>query len=154
VGREFPICAGVALPPDAPTGSLLAGAPGWLYALARVVQEARSRSVPLDIFDASVTAIELPSVQAGSSSDPADSDILSVLGPDPADVPTVPMPLAHALPWPELPVVFDAARPTSFWWTSPGTGSPLRGFTTDNGLSPSLLVTLMRPLTIRLGGGR
>ena len=60
------------------------------------------------------------------------------------DVPTVPMPLAHALPWPELPLQFDPAGTTSYWWTNTGNGGPLRGFTSDAGLSPSLLLTLMR----------
>jgi type VI secretion system protein ImpM len=152
VGREFPLCAGVVLPLDAPTGPLLADAHGWLWELARIVIDARKRPVPLDVFDASIQAIALPRAAGNGLSTTGDGDILSVLGPDPADVPTLPMPLAQALPWPELPVIFNAGIPTSYWWTSPGAGSPLRGFTTDVGLAPSLLVTLMRPLTGRPGG--
>jgi hypothetical protein len=60
------------------------------------------------------------------------------------------MPLAHVVPWPELPMMFDAEKPTSFWWTHHSRNSPLRGFTSDIGLAPSLFMTLMRPLVPRM----
>jgi type VI secretion system protein ImpM len=145
VGREFPLCAGVALPPEADSGPLLADAHGWMWTLGKLVTEARERGLPLDVFDAAVQAIPLPL----SVSDPAtvggEGDIFSVLGLGPADVPTIPMPLAQAVPWPGLPALFDPQTPTSFWWTNPGAGGPLRGFSTEGPLAPSLLVTLMRP---------
>jgi len=80
-------------------------------------------------------------------------DILSMLNMDDAsaDVPTIPMPLAHSLPWPDLPRIFDQRGFTSYWWTNTGAGGPLRGFTTDVGLAPSLMLTLMRP---QFGGAR
>ena len=150
VGREFPLCAGVVLPAGTPAIQLLAEAHGWLAALDRLVIHARDRSLPLEDFDASVRAIALPLPRADGLSSDGGDDILAVLGTGPVDVPTVPMPLAHTVPWPELPMMFDPEVPTSFWWTHPGSGSPLRGFTSDIGLAPSLFVTLMRPLVPRM----
>ncbi|MEO8345030.1 MAG: type VI secretion system-associated protein TagF [Betaproteobacteria bacterium] len=149
VGREFPLCAGVVLPGSTAAIQLLAEAHGWLDTLGRIVIEARDHSLPLEDFDTSVRAIALPRPRAHAISSGGGEDILGVLGAGPVDVPTVPMPLAHALPWPELPMMFDAGNPTCFWWTHPGPGTPLRGFTSDIGLTPSLFVTLMRPLVPR-----
>jgi type VI secretion system protein ImpM len=150
VGREFPLCAGVVLPPGTSAVQLLSEAHGWLTALGHVLLDARDRATPLEAFDASVQAIALPRPRPpGLSSDGGD-DILAILGTGPVDVPTVPMPLAHAVPWPELPMMFDAEIPTSFWWTHPGPGSPLRGFSSDTGLTPSLFVTLISPLVPRM----
>ena len=146
VGREFPICAGVALPADAPTGQLLADAHGWLWSLGRTVIEARDRAISLEAFDEAIRSIELPRITASSDAEAGMSDIIDIIGPSVADVPTVPMPLAYALPWPELPTLFDATEPTCFWWTNTSAGGPLRGFTTELGLAPSLFVRLMQPL--------
>jgi type VI secretion system protein ImpM len=145
VGREFPMCAGIALPPGASAVQLLADAHRWLRALALIVVDARDRPVRLDAFGASIQAIQLPSSSAVPSM-AGSGDIFGVLGVGQVDVPTVPMALAHALPWPELPMTFDAGARTSFWWTSDAGGRPVRGFTTDVGLAPSLFVTLMQPL--------
>jgi type VI secretion system protein ImpM len=150
VGREFPICAGVVLPPGATAGQLLADAHGWLRTLTQRVLEARDRPLSVEVFDAAVLAITLPRSQAPGLSSASGDDILAVLGTGPADVPTVPMPLAHAVPWTELPMMFDTEKPTSYWWTHPGPGWPLRGFTSEAGLVPSLLVTLVRPLVPRM----
>ena len=150
VGRAFPLCAGIVLPPDAVVGQLLADAHGWLSRLGEVVVRARDRGLPLEEFDAAVRAIALPSTSQRVPTDGGD-DILNVLGLAPLDAPTVPMPLAHAIPWPELPLIFDANAATSFWWTKPTAGAPLTGFTTDSGLSPSLLLRLMGPPAARSG---
>jgi type VI secretion system protein ImpM len=147
VGRQFPLCAGVVLPAGTSAVQFLADADGWLVALGRIVLEARDHQVPLEAFDASVRAIVLPRPRARELSGEGGEDILAVLGTGHGDVPTVPLPLAHTLPWPELPMLFDPDTPMSFWWTHAGTKWPLRGFTTDSGLAPSLLVTLMRPLS-------
>jgi type VI secretion system protein ImpM len=152
VGREFPLCAGIALPPDAATNRLLADAHGWLWSLGQVVVEARDRVLPLEEFDAQVQAIPLPPVSKRGPPSTGGADILDVLGLGPIDAPTVPMPLAHAVPWPELPEIFDAEKPTSFWWTNSAAGAPLRGFTTDVGLAPSLLIRLMGPAESRSNG--
>jgi type VI secretion system protein ImpM len=144
VGREFPLCAGVAVPADA-SQPLLASAHDWLQQLGKIVAQAKARPSTVDAFDAAVTAIALPS---GKPSDGEGiGDILSMLNVDDADedVPTIPMPLAHSLPWPDLPRIFDERGYTSYWWTNTGAGGPLRGFTTDVGLAPSLMLTLMRP---------
>jgi type VI secretion system protein ImpM len=153
VGREFPLCAGVALPPDAATNRLLADVPGWLSRLGQVVVEARDRGLPLDEFDANIRAIALPPPAKRGAPVTGGNDILDILGLGPIDAPTVPMPLAHAVPWPELPMIFDAEKPTSFWWTNPGPGVALSGFTTDLGLDPSLLIRLMGPVTPRIVNG-
>jgi type VI secretion system protein ImpM len=152
VGREFPLCAGVALPRDAVVGSLLADAEGWLKSLGDVVVEGRDQAMPLEAFDAKVQAIRIPSPSTRADAS-GGSDILDVLGMGALDDPTVPMPFAHVVPWPELPMIFDADKPTSFWWTAPRDGVPATGFTTDSGLSPSLLVRLMSPLPSRPGNG-
>lgn len=145
VGREFPICAGIAVTDDRAVRALLADSHGWLWSLGQCVVDARDRHLPLELFDACVQDIALPSVEPEHAGNDGAADILSVLGSG-ADVTTLPMPLAQALPWPELPIMFDADAGTSFWWTNAGAGAPLRGFTTDGGLSGSLMVTLMRPL--------
>jgi len=93
-----------------------------------------------------VQAIQLPQLSALGFSSDGNRDILSIVGLGAADVATLPMPLAQALPWPELPSMFDARANKSFWWTNSGAGGPLRGFSTEGGLEPSLMVTLMRPL--------
>jgi type VI secretion system protein ImpM len=147
VGREFPLCAGVVVPQGISPMPLLAEAHGWLAALGRIVLDAREHQVPLDVFDAAIQAIALPRERQHGLSSEGGDDILAVLGTGPVDVPTVPMPLAHAMPWPELPMMFDPEKPMSFWWTQAGGSWPLRGFTTEVGLAPSLLVTLMRPLS-------
>lgn len=152
VGREFPLCAGVAVPEGVAPAALLASAHDWLQQLGRIVAQAKARPSTVDAFDAAVTAIGLPS--PGSTQEAGGlGDILSVLNVDDAseDVPTIPMPLAHSLPWPDLPRIFDDRGTTSYWWTNTGAGGPLRGFTTDVGLAPSLMLTLMRP---QFGGGR
>jgi type VI secretion system protein ImpM len=144
VGREFPLCAGVAVPAGA-SQPLLASAHDWLQQLGKIVAQAKARPSTVDAFDAAVTAVALPS---GKSSEAEGiGDILSMLNVDDADedVPTIPMPLAHSLPWPDLPRIFDERGYTSYWWTNTGAGGPLRGFTTDVGLAPSLMLTLMRP---------
>jgi len=153
VGREFPLYAGVALPPDAATHLLLADADGWLWRLGQVVVEARDRVLPLDEFDAKVQAITLPSARQDGVAATGGGEILGILGLGPIDAPTVPMPLARAVPWPELPMIFDAENPTSYWWTNTGTSTTLSGFTTDLGLDPSLLIRLMGPVTPRIGNG-
>src|SRR5439155_25245779 len=102
--------------------------------------------IPLEAFDEAVRSIPLPHIAPAAIPDAGMSDIIDIIGAA-ADVPTVPMPLAYALPWPELPTLFDAGTPTSFWWTNAGAGGPLRGFTTEVGLAPSLLVRLMQPLS-------
>jgi len=153
VGREFPLCAGIALPPEGAAGYLLADAHGWLANLGAVVVDARDRAVPLEEFDAAIRSIPLPTSAPRAASTAGGDDILDILGLAPLDAPTVPMPLAHAVPWPELPMIFDVTNPTSFWWTSSGSGSALRGFTTESSLSPSLLVRLMGPATARPGDG-
>jgi len=145
VGREFPLCAGVLLPRNAATNQLLAEVPGWLWSLGEAVVEARDRALPLDEFDAIVRSIPLPSASRGVAPATGGNDILDILGLGPLDAPTVPMPLAHAVPWPELPMIFDAEKPTAFWWTNPGAGRALSGFTTDAGLTPALLIRLMGP---------
>ncbi|MDQ6618119.1 MAG: type VI secretion system-associated protein TagF, partial [Pseudomonadota bacterium] len=147
VGREFPICAGVALTGDAASRELIADAHGWMWSLGELIVEARDRPMPLEAFDASLLDIPLPAIPAESGGSTSDHDILSVLGDGGADVATLPMRLAQALPWPELPNMFDSSSATSFWWTNAGAGGPLRGFSTDDGLAPSVMVTLMRPLT-------
>ena len=150
VGREYPICAGVALDDEIAIRDMIADAHGWLWSLGQRVLDARDRQLPLEAFDASVLAIALPQ-RHESHAGSIGNDDLTMLQPEAADVTTLPMPLAQALPWPELPSLFDAENPTSFWWTNPGAGSPLRGFSTDAGLSASLMVTLMRPLTTLAG---
>ena len=144
VGRDFPLCAGVALPPHASPAALLDGAHEWLAALGRAVAAARARPTTIEAFDEAVLAIALPIGTPNGLSGGGGDDILSILDDSGLDVPTVPMPLAHALPWPELPLQFDPDGATSYWWTNTGNGGPLRGFTTEAGLSPSLLLTLMR----------
>ena len=106
----------------------------------------------VEAFDQAVTSIRLPGPGKASQGDDI-GDILSMLNVDDAseDVPTIPMPLAHSLPWPDLPRIFDEGACTSYWWTNTGAGGPLRGFTTDVGLAPSLMLTLMRP---QFGGAR
>jgi type VI secretion system protein ImpM len=151
VGRAFPLCAGIALPPDAATQPLLASADGWLLSLGHVVVEARDQALPLEAFDAKVQAIPLPTPGVREASPAGNTDILDVLGYAALDGPTLPMPLAKVLPWPELPTLFDADKPTSYWWTNPWTGVPLAGFTTDAGLAPSLLSRLMGPAANRGG---
>jgi hypothetical protein len=114
--------------------------------LGRIVAQAKARPSTVDAFDAAVASIPLP--QAGRPPGAGGlGDILSILNVDDAseDVPTIPMPLAHSLPWPDLPRIFDDQGATSYWWTNTGAGGPLRGFTTDVGLAPSLMLTLMRP---------
>ncbi|MFO1305417.1 MAG: type VI secretion system-associated protein TagF [Burkholderiales bacterium] len=146
VGREFPLCAGVAVPEGEVPTALLATAHDWLQQLGRLVAQAKARPSTVDAFDAAVASIALPSSgRAPAAGGPG--DILSILNMDDAseDVPTIPMPLAHSLPWPDLPRIFDDKGVTSFWWTNTGAGGPLRGFTTDVGLAPSLMLTLMRP---------
>jgi hypothetical protein len=114
--------------------------------LGRIVAQAKTRPSTVDAFDAAVCAIALPSLDTNAPSEGI-GDILSMLNVDDAseDVPTIPMPLAHSLPWPDLPRIFDERGYTSYWWTNTGAGGPLRGFTTDVGLAPSLMLTLMRP---------
>jgi type VI secretion system protein ImpM len=151
VGREFPLCAGVAVPAGA-ARPLLASAHDWLQQLGRIVAQAKARPSTVDAFDAAVTAIGLPSQGAPGAGGDGAGDILSMLEVgDSEDVPTIPMPLAHSLPWPDLPKIFDDEGVTSYWWTNTGAGGPLRGFTTDLGLAPSLMLTLMRP---QFGAGR
>jgi type VI secretion system protein ImpM len=151
VGREFPLCAGVAVPAGA-SRPLLASAHDWLQQLGRIVAQAKARPSTVEAFDEAVTSIALPTPGKASQADDI-GDILSMLNVDDAseDVPTIPMPLAHSLPWPDLPRIFDEAAFTSYWWTNTGAGGPLRGFTTDVGLAPSLMLTLMRP---QFGGAR
>ncbi len=144
VGRDYPLCAGVALPPRASPAPLLDGAHGWLAALGRTVAQALERPTSIEAFDEAILAIPLPVALANGLSAGGGNDILSILNDSGLDVPTVPMPLAHALPWPELPLQFDPDGTTSYWWTNTVNGGPLRGFTTDAGLSPSLMITLMR----------
>ena len=152
VGREFPLCAGVAVPEGISPTSLLASAHDWLQELGRVVAQAKARPSTVEAFDAAVSAIALPDPGAKNGGEGI-GDILSMLNVDDAseDVPTIPMPLAHSLPWPDLPRIFDQRGFTSYWWTNTGAGGPLRGFTTDVGLAPSLMLTLMRP---QFGGAR
>lgn len=139
VGREFPLCAGVALDAGASPTALLSSAHEWLPALGRIVLYAQARPTTVDAFDAAVQSVPLP---ASPQSD-GDGDILSILNDD--DVATVPMAtVAHALPWPGLALQFDPAGGTSYWWTNSSGGAPPRGFTTDSGLAPALLLTLMR----------
>ena len=145
VGREFPLCAGVAVPGGG-SRALLASAHDWLQQLGRLVVQAKARPSTVEAFDAAVCGIALPPPAAQAPGDGI-GDILSMLNVDDAseDVPTIPMPLAHSLPWPDLPRIFDESGSTSYWWTNTGAGGPLRGFTTDVGLAPSLMLTLMRP---------
>ena len=145
VGREFPLCAGIVLPPDAATNRLLTDIPDWLWTLGQMVVEARDRVLPLDEFDGIIRSISLPPASKRGVPVTGGNDILDILGLGPIDAPTVPMPLAHVVPWPELPDIFDAEKPTSFWWTNPGAGRALNGFTTDAGLAPTLLTRLMGP---------
>ncbi len=149
VGRQFPLCAGIALGADQPAGMLLADAHGWLRDLGQLVIAAKRESMTLEAFDAAACRIAVP--QPGLVCEPAlgGDDILSVLGFEAPDVPTVPMPLAQALPWPELPMMFDPGQSTTYWWTHTGAGQPLRGFTSDSALEPSLLYTLVQPLVGR-----
>jgi len=151
VGREFPLCAGVTVPVGA-ARPLLASAHDWLQQLGRIVAQAKSRPSTIDAFDEAVHAIKLPAPGNGPQGE-AMGDILSILNVDDGseDVPTIPMPLAHSLPWPDLPRIFDERSYTSYWWTNTGAGGPLRGFTSDVGLAPSLMLTLMRP---QFGGAR
>jgi hypothetical protein len=104
----------------------------------------RERPSTVEAFDEAVLAIVLPIGSPSLLSGTGGDDILSILNDSGLDVPTVPMPLVHALPCPELPVQFDPGGTTSDWWTNPGNGGPLRGFASDAGLSPSLLLTTMR----------
>ena len=143
VGREFPLCAGVALPPAEAAGRLLADAHGWLWKLGERVVAARDTALPLDEFDATVRTIALPRNSTDMSHEWPGNEILGIVGLGPMDAATIPMPLAHAVPWPELPVIFDPASPTSYWWTNVGAGEVLAGFTTDAGLEQSLFTRLM-----------
>ena len=88
-----------------------------------------------------VPPIGSPSLLSGAEGD----DILSILNDSRLDVPTVPMPLTHALPWPELPLQFDPAGTTRDWWTNPRNGGRLRGFVPDSGLSGSLPTPMRQP---------
>lgn len=146
VGREFPLCAGVALPAGISATPLLATSHDWLMALGRIVALAQTRPTTIDAFDAAVQSITMPLLAPADPAGGGGDDILAIINDSSADVPTVPMPLAHALPWPDLPHKFDPDGTTSYWWTNTGTGAPLRGFATDAGLAPSLMLTLMRPL--------
>jgi len=145
VGREFPLWAGVALDAGVSPLPWLASAHDWLTSLGRILAYAKARPSTIDAFDVAVQSITMPLPSAREAN--GVSDILSVLNAndEPGDVSTIPMPLAHTLPWPDLPTLFDADGVTSFWWTNTGTGAPLRGFLTEAGLAPSLLLTLMRP---------
>jgi type VI secretion system protein ImpM len=145
VGRAFPLCAGVALPHGAPTRQLLTDVAEWLRHLGHAVVEARDNVLSLEDFDANLRAIELPSPARHGLAATGGSDIFDALGIGPLDAPTIPMPLAQAVPWPELPMIFDAREPTSYWWTGGERGSPVSGFTTDSGLEPSLLMKLLGP---------
>lgn len=145
VGREFPLCAGVALPAGVSPAPLLAAAHEWLTALGRIVAQAQQRPTSVDAFDAAVQSLVMPPLTAPGGGDGGGHDILAILNDASTDVPTVPMPLAHAIPWPDLPRQFDPGGATTYWWTNTGTGAPLRGFATDAGLAPSILVTLLRP---------
>ncbi|MEO8751277.1 MAG: type VI secretion system-associated protein TagF [Casimicrobiaceae bacterium] len=152
VGREFPLCAGVALPPDASPAPLVAAAHDWLMALGRTVASAIATPMTVDGFDAAVQSIHMPKVGPPIAPAGGAGDILSILEDEfSADVPTVPLLLAHALPWPELPRQFNSAGNTSYWWTNTSNGAPLRGFTSDAGLAPSLMLTLMRPQPVPRG---
>lgn len=145
VGREFPLCAGIALPEGMSPAPLLSASDDWLLTLGRVVTMALTRPTTVDAFDTAIQAIRTPDFAPKGSVAGGADDILACLNEGSADVRTVPLPLAHALPWPELPREFDSAGPTSYWWTNTSTGGPLRGFTTDAGFAPSLMLTLMRP---------
>ncbi len=146
VGREFPLCAGIALPRGVSAAPWLDGSHEWLSELGRVVGEACARGTSVEAFDRAVQAVPLPHPRGAPAGGGAGDDILSIINGEPLDIPTVPMPLAHVLPWPELPLQFDPDATTSYWWTNRGNGGPLRGFTTDAGLTPSLLATLLRPV--------
>lgn len=147
VAREFPICVGVSLSDFDGARDLLADAHGWLWTLGQRVVEARERQWPLEAFDAALLDIALPKPGARAGDHDGTTDIFDVINGAGTDVVTLPMPLALALPWPELPNLFDPDASTSFWWTNTGAGAPLRGFINESRLSPSLFVTLMRPLT-------
>jgi hypothetical protein len=125
---------------------VLAAAREWLTELGRVVAEAQARPGSIESFDAAVQAIALPTAGNGGSPYGGGADILEILGSGPDDVSTVPMALARSLPWPDLASQFDPDGATSYWWTNAGLGGPLRGFTSEAGLAPALLVTLLRPL--------
>jgi type VI secretion system protein ImpM len=151
VGRLFPLCAGIALPADESVGGLIAQAHGWLQQLAQRILEARDRQQPIEVFDAAICGIDVPPAALACDLAQGGDDILSVLGAE-ADVRTVPLPTVPSLPWPELPLLFDPRQDTAYWWTVTGNGHPLRGFTTENKLAPSLLVTLVQPLIGRDAG--
>jgi len=82
VGREFPLCAGVAVPGGG-SRALLASAHDWLQQLGRLVVQAKARPSTVEAFDAAVCGIALPPPAAQAPGDGI-GDILSMLNVDDA----------------------------------------------------------------------
>jgi type VI secretion system protein ImpM len=130
VGRAFPLCIILPMPPQALSQESLRRKKPLFGAMADAAYRAVNDHLPPDRIDDLLARI--PAGVADASDDAADgaSDIAEVLGPAASDLTTtMPFDAGMVLPWPDLEQLFEPRGQVSYWWTSRLGGKPLRGLT-------------------------
>jgi len=133
VGRYYPVCVTLQVAAAAYHPAVLEGAASWYHQCGSALLRAIRQAVAPEQFDRLV----LDAGRSGfSPASGGSDDILSILGPAAGGAG------APQLGWPELPLCFDAAGHTSYWWTNRADGSPLRTVAHGGGLNIPLFSQL------------
>jgi type VI secretion system protein ImpM len=154
VGRRFPFCVVVSLPPRGTALDRFISLPDFCARASEAASACVRHAVALDEIDRRFTLLIADSVRedAGDSSDTAAgagetspaSDIADVLGEAAVDLDaaTLPMNAAALFPWPDLARTFEPAGATSYWWVPLYGDHAVRGFTHEGPLDARLFLTL------------
>lgn len=138
VGRQYPVCALLAVNPSAWSPRQLALSGDWYQQLGRTLLHGVKNSYSPEQLDQALLAI--PATQAVEPE--IRSDILDVIGYDGDGEST--------LGWLQAAECFDPQRQTSFWWTNRCDGYPLYTHVHSGNFTGQLFTLLFDPA----GGAR
>jgi type VI secretion system protein ImpM len=143
VGRRFPFCVIVSLPPDKAALSRFTSLAEYGAGLSKVVEESIQDSIGADEIDQRLDALTAQCVQPSPPEIADLSDIAAVLGDAALDnaLTTVPLNARSIFPWPDLVRTFEPSGATSYWWrVEPGRMQC--GFTHEGALNTRLFSML------------
>jgi type VI secretion system protein ImpM len=155
VGRAYPLCITLYLPVDHYHARMLERAGDYYRRLGASLLMAVRHGCSLEQLDHGLEAARgvAAEMRATAPAGPAaaapvwrgGSDIMDVLntGHDPVGQPLVVSPsVAPSVAWPDLPLCFNPASHTSYWWTNQADGAPLQTYLHGGGLNAVLFSKL------------
>jgi type VI secretion system protein ImpM len=145
VGRSYPLCITLCLQADDYQARTLELAGGYYRHLGTSLLMAVRHGCTLEQLDHSLESARAAAADMLAAAPAAPwrggNDIMDILnaGHDPIGEPLVEMP---SVAWPDLPLCFNPASHTSYWWTNQADGAPLRTYLHGGGLNATLFSKL------------